>query len=188
MRVLFLALGGNRKRAALAESRAMAERGDRVVVLISGRRAWAKESFAPGIEVVALDGFRRHWPLAAEHLVVFRGPRFLLRRIAGYGTERADRALSAYDRVFANRAHRFLISSVYGRLWRDGAHRQIDAFLRRYGMFDAVVVADTRSVPSGLRVAEQAQARTGTPPRVAFRVEPLLATAAAGPASPEEAT
>src|SRR6266511_1931930 len=106
MRVLFLALGGNRRLAAIEDSRAIAEAGGSAVVLVSGMARWENEVFAPGIKVASLSNYRKHWPLIAEHLVLFRGPRFLLRRVAGFGTERADRVVSAYDRGFANRVHR----------------------------------------------------------------------------------
>jgi hypothetical protein len=188
MRVLFLALGGNRRLAAIEESRAVAEAGGNPVVLVSGMARWEDETFAPGVDVVPLSNYRKHWPLAAEHLVLFRGPRFLLRRVAGFGTARADRVVSAYDRGFANRVHRRAFRPVYVRLWHDGIHRQLDAFLVECGLFDAIVVADARSFPAAQRVVEQMEAATGARPRIAFRVDQLLAPATpANRASAEEA-
>jgi hypothetical protein len=184
MRVLFLALGGNRRLAATEESRAVAEAGGSAVVLVSGMARWENETFAPGVEVASLSNYRKHWPLAAEHLVLFRGPRFILRRVAGFGTERADRVVSAYDRGFANRVHRRAFRPMYVRLWRDGLHRQLDAFLGQSGRFDAVVVTDALSFPAAQRAVQQIETAAGAAPRVAFRVDQLLAPVTAG----EEAT
>jgi hypothetical protein len=166
-RVLFLALGGNRRPAVTAESRIVAAAGGRPTVLVSGPVRWADERFAPGVEVVPLSRYRRHWPLAIEHLVLYRGPAFLLRRIAG------SAAVSIYNRTIANRVRRWLVRPVYSRLWPDGSHRQLDTFLAGCGPFDAVVVSDARSFPAARRAVDHLTATTGTPPRVAFRVDAL---------------
>jgi hypothetical protein len=55
MRVVFLALGANRRLAVTAESRLLVEAGGQAVVLVQNPRSWAKETFAPGVEVVALE-------------------------------------------------------------------------------------------------------------------------------------
>jgi hypothetical protein len=167
MRVLFLALGGNRRAAVIAESRAIVATGGRPTVLVAAPGPWAGETFAPGVEVVPLARYPRHWPLAIEHLLLFRGPRFLLRRLAGPG------AVSLYNRLIAERVRRWLVRPVYGRLWPDGIHRQIDAFLAGCGRFDAVVVSDARSFPAARRAVHHLTATAGTPPRVAFRIEQL---------------
>jgi hypothetical protein len=162
MRVLFLALGGNRRRAVTAESRAVAAAGGRPTVLVAGLARWADDRFAPGVEVVPLSRYRRHWPLAVEHMLLYRGPRTLLRR----------RALSVYKRLIADRVRRRLIRPVYRRLWPDGVHHQLDAFLAGCGPFDAVVVSDARSFPAARRVVERLAA-TGTAPRIAFGTDAL---------------
>ena len=171
MRVLFLALGGNRRPAVIAESRAVAAAGGRPTVLVAGLGRWVDERFSPAVEVVPLTRYPRHWPLAIEHLLLYRGPRSVLRRIAGPA---ADRALSGYNRVIAGRVHRWLFRPIYGRLWPDGIHRQLDRFLAGGGRFDAVVVCDARSFPAARRAVDRLAA-TGQPPRVAFRVEQLPA-------------
>jgi hypothetical protein len=167
MRVLFLALGGNRRPAVTAETRAVAAAGGKPTVLVAGLARWADETFARGVDVVPLTRYRRHWPLAVEHLVLYRGPGFLLRRIAG------STAVSVYNRAIAGRVRRWLFRPVYGRLWPDGLHRQLDAFLAGCGPFDAVVVSDARSFPAARRAVDRLTATTGTAPRVAFRVEAL---------------
>jgi hypothetical protein len=175
MRVLFLALGGSRRLAVTQDSRAVAESGGSAVVLVSGRARWADETFAPGVDVRSLTDFHRHWPLAAESVVLFKGPRFLLRRLPGFGTQRADRAVAAYERRFANRVHRRAFRPMYRRLWPDGVHRQLDAFIRQCGPVDAIVVTDVLSFTAGQRIVERMAAATGSPPKVAFRIDQLLA-------------
>jgi hypothetical protein len=167
MRVLFLALGGNRRPAVTTESGAVAAAGDRPTVLVAGSARWTGEKFAGGVEVVPLSRYRRHWPLAIEHLLLYRAPQFVLRRIAGSG------AVSLYNRLIADRLRRWLIRPVYGRLWPDGIHRQLDAFLAECGPFDAVVVSDARSFPAARRAVDHLTATTGTAPRVAFRADAL---------------
>ena len=167
MRVLFLALGSNRRTAVIAESRAVVAAGGRPTVLVAQLCRWADEPFAPGVEVVPLTRYRRHWPLAIEHLLLFRGPRFVVRRLAGSG------AVSVYNRVIADPVRRWLFRPGYGRVWPDGIHRQFDTFLAEYGWCDAIVVADARSFPAARRVVERLAA-AGRAPRVAFRFEQLL--------------
>ena len=164
MRVLFLALGGNRRLAVTAESRAIAAVGDRPTVLVAGLARWADEAFAPDVEVVPLSRYPRHWPLAAEHLLLYRWRRSLLRR---------PRAISLYTRLIANPVRRWLIRPLYRRLWPEGIHRQLDAFLAGCEQFDAVVVTDARSFPAARRVVDRLTAAHGTPPRVAFRTDAL---------------
>jgi hypothetical protein len=165
MRVLFLALGGNRRPAVTTDSRAVATAGGRATVLVSGLGRWTDERFASGVDVVPLARYPRHWPLALEHLLLYRVPGLLLRRLGGAG------AVSLYNRLIAERVRRWLIRPVYSRLWPDGTHRQLDTFLAGCGPFDTVVVSDARSFPAAQRAVESLTASTGRTPRVAFRVE-----------------
>jgi hypothetical protein len=113
--------------------------------------------------------------MAAEQLVLFRGPTSLLRRVGG---RRGGRLASAYERRIADRLHRRGFLPLYRRLWRDSAERPLEAFRRQQGSFDAIVVTDPQSFPVALRLV-------GPPgrdpvPRVAFRVDQLLAPADPG--------
>jgi hypothetical protein len=54
MRVLFVAVGGNRKIAVTEESRRLAEAGGHAVVLVERADAWPVNGFAPRVEVAAL--------------------------------------------------------------------------------------------------------------------------------------
>jgi hypothetical protein len=77
MRVLFLALGANRRVAVTEESRELAEAGGRPIVLVDRPAAWAADRFAPGVEIVSLAVLvRGRWPAFVEKVV-------LLRRVAG---------------------------------------------------------------------------------------------------------
>jgi hypothetical protein len=168
MRVLFLALGGDRRHAVTAESGAVAAAGGRPIVLVARLVRWEQETFAPGVEVVPLARYPRHWPLAIEHLLLYRAPRFLLHRLTGPG------AASLYNRLIADRVHRWMVRPVYVRLWPDGVHRPLDAFLAGCGPVDEIVVSDAQSFPAARRAVDHLTATAGTPPRVAFRVERLL--------------
>jgi hypothetical protein len=176
MRVLFLALGANRRLAVTGESRRLAEAGERPVVLIDDPRSWIAETFAPGVTVVSLreqsDG---HWPVAAEQLVLFSGPESLLHLVGG---RRGGRLAAAYRRRIADRLHHRGFLPLYRRFWRDSADRPLAAFRRRQGRFDAIVVTDPQSFPVAQRLvglSDRADA-----PRVAFRIDQLLAPADQG--------
>jgi len=175
MRVLFLALGANRRLAVTQESARLAEAGDRPVVLVDDRNTWAAETFAPGVTVLSLrEQAGGHWPTAAEQLVLFRGPTFLLRRLG----RRGGRLAGAYQRRIADRLHHRAFLPLYRRLWPDGADRPLDAFRRRQGRFDAILVTDPQSIPAARRLVGPA----GRPdaPRVAFRIDQLLVPADPG--------
>ena len=175
MRVLFIALGANRRAAVVADSRQLAEAAGQPVVLVSQPGPWEDETFAPGVAVVPLSALAgRHWPMRAEQLLLFRGPSFVLRRVAGRGTARADRVVAAYRRRFANRVHRRVFLPAYGRVWRRGEDRELATFLRERGPFEAIVVADAHSFPMAQRVLARLG---GAAPRVAFRIDQLLSPA-----------
>ncbi len=170
MRVLFLALGANRRLAVVEESRALAEAGERPVVLVDDASAWAGEEFAPGVRVVALAGMvGEHWPLAAERLLLHRAPSFLLRRAGG---RRGGRWVAAYERRVGRRLQRRVFLPLYGRLWRDAGDRPLAAFRRRSGAFDAIVVTDPLSFPVAQRLVAG-----GHPPRIVFRIDQLTSSA-----------
>jgi hypothetical protein len=177
MRVLFLALGASRHVAVIEESRRLAEAGGHPVVLVDRPKQWADQPPPPGVEFEALVTIGAdHWPTAAERMLLFRGPRFVLRRLAGRGTARADRVVSAYQRRIADPVHRRAFLPLYRRVWHGKRERPLDMLMRRHGRFDAVIVADARSFPAAQRVVERLAGSTGAP-RVAFRVDQLLTPA-----------
>jgi hypothetical protein len=176
MRVLFLALGAGRRLAVTEESRRLAEAGERPVVLVDDRRGWAAETFAPGVTVLSLrEQSAGHWPETTEQLVLFRVPKALIRRVGG---RRGGKLASAYQRRIAERLHRRAFLPLYRRLWRDAADRPLEAFRRRQGRFDAIVVTDPQSLPVAQRLV--GPAGRADAPRVAFRIDQLLSPAAPG--------
>ena len=175
MDVLFIALGANRRAAVVEDSRRLVAAGGRPVVLVSQPGPWEDETFTPGVGVVPLSTLGGpHWPMRAEQLVLFRGPSFVLRRLAGRGTKRADRVVAAYRRRFANRVHRRIFLPAYGRVWRGNEDRELATFLRVRGPFEAIVVADAHSFPMAQRVLARLG---GAAPKVAFRIDQLLSPA-----------
>lgn len=165
MRVLFLALGANRRLAVTEESRTLAETGGRAVVLVDKAETWSDAEFAAGVEVVALSGLGgQHWPLAAERLVLHRAPGSLLRRVGG---RRGKRLASAYERRIGRPLHRRVFVPLYGRLWRDAADRPLTEFRRRWGRFDTLVVTDPQSFPVAQRLTGDERHK----PRIAFRID-----------------
>jgi hypothetical protein len=73
MRVLFLALGANRRAAVTEESRELAAAGGHPVVLVDRPSAWAADRFAPGVEIVSLPVLvRGHWPAFVEKVPLLR--------------------------------------------------------------------------------------------------------------------
>jgi hypothetical protein len=152
------------------ESRQVSEGGGTAVVLASEPSMWSKETFAPGVRLIALSNLAGHWPISTEQLVLFRGPRFVLRRVLGKGTPRADRFVRAYERRIARPIHRRVFQPAYGRLWRRRVNQPLDAFWQKNrNRFDAIVVTDAMSFPA----AEHLLAQGGTPTMV-FRLDQLL--------------
>ncbi|GAA3336032.1 hypothetical protein GCM10020358_06660 [Amorphoplanes nipponensis] len=174
MRVLFLALGANRRLAVTEETRTLVQAGERPVVLVDRAESWAGDEFAAGVELVELAGLGRdHWPLTAERLVLHRAPKALLRRAGG---RRGKRLVSAYDRRIGRPLHKRVFLPLYGRLWRDAADRPLAEFNRRWGRFDTLVVTDPQSFPAAQRLAAAGRHR----PRIAFRIDQVTSSGRQG--------
>jgi hypothetical protein len=118
--VLFLALGGSRRKETIAESARVVAAGGRAVILVDRvGSGWRPDLLAPGVEVVEVAGLlRRHAPWRAQEAVLFGAPRALL-RAAGRGRLRrfAERAGAAYERRLAWRVHRRVFLPAYERIW-----------------------------------------------------------------------
>ncbi|WP_328462423.1 hypothetical protein OHA21_35190 [Actinoplanes sp. NBC_00393] len=169
MQVLFLALGANRRRAVIEESRRVVEHGGRAVVLVTSRSAWSAETFAPGVRVLALPSPDTHWPLRAEQVVLFRGPRFVLARAARVLKRSPKRWIGAYEKRVANRMHRKVFLPVYRKAWPDQQKRALAAQVRAGGPYDAFVVTDPISFPVARELIGSE--------RVAFRIDQLVTPA-----------
>jgi hypothetical protein len=173
MRVLFVALGGNRKRAVTDESADVIASGGSAVVLVDDAAPWASVSFADGVEVVqAARIAAAHWPRRVESLVLYRGPQFVMHRAAGRGTPRARRLVKAYQRRVADRVHRRLFLPLYAKVFGGRSERAVEQRLARLGPFDLLVVADVVSLPDVHRLLK-AGLRVGGKPRVAFTIDEI---------------
>jgi hypothetical protein len=121
--VLFLALGGNRRREITDGSAVVLAGGGQVTVAVDEPAAW--QNFDARVRVVALASLEsRGLALRVERLLLFRVPARLL-RLAQHGPLRsfAARAAGAYDRRFARRVHRRVVLPLYRRLRGD---RRVD--------------------------------------------------------------
>jgi hypothetical protein len=84
MRVLFLALGANRRVAVTTESRELAEAGGQAVVLVDRPTPWAADRFAPGVEIVSMAALARgRWPALVDKVVLLRRVARRLQRLRG---------------------------------------------------------------------------------------------------------
>lgn len=148
MNVLFLALGASRKRAVVEECAQVVADGGTATVVVESLRPWQKAGFAPGVTLVDSAVLQRaRLPMRVEHLVVYRAPRAVLRRVAGAG------AAKAYEKKVADRFHRRVFMPAYRRM-RGGVRGQLVAahIARSPRPFDWMIVADSLSMPDAVQV------------------------------------
>lgn len=170
MRVLFLALGGSRKRAAVEESAQVVADGGQAVVLIDKAAGWRQVTFDPAVEVVDLAGLEnRRLPLRIEQFLLFKAPRRGLRAV-GRGPLRglAGRAAGAYESRIADRVHRRVVLPAYRSRW--GGVPLLRRQVLRDTVFDLMVVTDPVSMPYAARLLAGYDA-AGDPPRLAFGLD-----------------
>jgi hypothetical protein len=163
MHVLFLSVGGTRRRAVVEESAQVRADGGTATVLVDRAAPWARETFADGVRVVELTALEARRPAArVERAVLDAAPRRVLRAV-GRGPLRgfARRAEKAYEKRVAARAHRAL-----RRVRGDVRPKLVDALVRGGKPVDVVVVTDPLAMPYAARLV------TGAPeastPRVCF--------------------
>lgn len=169
--VLFMALGGTRRRAVEKEAVSIAERGGEVTILIATPWAWPVRNFPAGTRVVALKQLERGlWQL--EALLFSAGPGFLYRKIYHGKLRRffpkgafqrfmlrVTRGLSQWEatRIYNRRFKTVGYSS--GRLPQAGPNwRPLDG-----RSFDLLVVADALSMPAAVDFLAHASERGGKP-------------------------
>ncbi|WP_405425501.1 hypothetical protein [Micromonospora sp. NBC_00617] len=175
-RVLFLAVGGARKRAVLEESAEVVAGGGSATVLISDAAAWRRERFPAGVRVVSLaDLDRRRLPVRVEQNLLFRAPRFAF-RMAGRGRLAAfsKRAGKAYERRIADRVHRRIFLPAYGRLQRGGQFPLLARHVLRAAPPELMVITDPASIPLGAQIARDAAEYGSAAPRVCFGLDYLV--------------
>lgn len=172
MKVLFLALGASRRRAAVEESAHVVAEGGTALVLVEDAKAWRRDTFAPGVEVVQLTELeQRHGVRRLEQLFLYKGPRFVLFRVVGRRRLRpwARRASAAYERRIANRVHRKVFAPAYDRF--GGGPEARVRLMRRFVAaqdVDLVVVTDPLSMPTAVALFGD---RPDAGPRLAFSID-----------------
>jgi hypothetical protein len=169
--VLFLALGGSRWRAVVEEcGQVIADRGTATVVFDStaSRQRAALPDGVTLIDVVKIE--RTRGPMRVEHLLVYRGPRFVLRRVL---RSRAEPVLRAYRKV-ADRFHRRIFLPVYRPFQVESRAGVIAREISRHPPYDWIIVADSRSMPVAVRLLDALGGRTG----VAYSIDHVPAAAA----------
>ncbi|MER7416115.1 hypothetical protein ABT346_04900 [Micromonospora peucetia] len=177
-RVLFLAVGGARKRAVLEESAEVVAGGGSATVLISEAAAWRRERFPAGVRVVSLSELDRHrLPVRIEQNVLYRAPRFAFRmvgrgRLSAFG----KRAGRAYENRIADRVHRRIFLPAYGRLQREGQFPLLVRHVLRAATPQLVVITDPASIPLGATLVSESATYTDTPPQICFGLDYLTPT------------
>jgi hypothetical protein len=158
MNVLFLALGASRKRAVVEESTQVVADGGTASIMVSARKPWRRSPLLEDVEVIdSAAVWRGHRPMAIEHLLLYRGPRFVLYRILARGPiRRPVRKLArGYERRIADRIHRRLFLPLYLRFYRGVREDLIARKIRDSGPFDWIIVADPSSMPEAQWLLER---------------------------------
>jgi hypothetical protein len=156
--VLFLALGAGRRRAVVEESAKVVADGGTATVVIATAHRWTAE-IAPGVTVLDSSVLHRaQLPWRIERLVVYRGPRFVLKRALG---RRGKAAARAYEKKVADRFHRRVFLPLHKRLRRDVRGQLIAQHIARSPRpYEWIVVTDSRSMPDAVEVLNNLRADT----------------------------
>ncbi|MFC4145030.1 hypothetical protein ACFO0M_02065 [Micromonospora mangrovi] len=163
MHVLFLSVGGTRRRAVVEESAQVVADGGTATVVVDRVAPWSRETFADGVRVIDLAGLEQRQRAArVEQAVLFKAPRKVLRTV-GRGPLRrfAKRAEKSYEKRIAARAHRAFV-----RLRGDLRPKLVDGLLRRGNPVDVLVVTDPVAMPYAARLLTGG--RPAAQPRVCF--------------------
>ncbi|SCL23837.1 hypothetical protein GA0070624_2808 [Micromonospora rhizosphaerae] len=153
MHVLFLSVGGTRRRAVVEESAQVVADGGAATVVVDRAAQWSRETFAAGVTLVELARLEQRQPaLRVEQAVLFKAPRKVLRTV-GRGPLRrfAHRAEKSYERRIASRAHRAFL-----RMRGDVRPKLVDALVRRGASVDVMVVTDPLAMPYAARLVSGA--------------------------------
>ncbi|NJP32629.1 hypothetical protein [Micromonospora thermarum] len=184
MQVLFLALGGTRRRAVTEESARAVADGASAVVLVEQRKTWHRDEFDPGVEVVELARLEAlHPPRRVEKVLLYRGPGAVF-KVVGRGPLRpfVARAKKAYERRIAAPAHRALILPRQRKAWGDVRQRLIHRHvLAGRAPFDLVVVSDPDSMPTAARLVAGFAAGGLPEPQIAYSYDNAGFDPAVGP-------
>lgn len=177
--VLFLALGGNRRRAAEDEAKAIIARGGSATIALRGSSGWRKANL-DGIRVIDVRELElRHAWMPATQLILRRLPRRAF-RLVGRGPlrQRSAQGLKVYQRRIADPLHLRVFLPMLQRR-RDAS---AETFIRRQlgnAKVDLLVVNDAASMP--VAVALLRQWRADAVPEVAYGIDHFAPAAPAPP-------
>ena len=159
MNVLFLALGAGRRRAVTEESAKVVADGGTATVLVAAAKQWKPGDFAPGVTVIDSSVLHRdQLPWRIERLVVYRGPRFVLKRAFG---RRGKAAVRAYEKKVADRFHRRVFLPVQKKLGGPSRSRLIAQHIKRSARpYEWIVITDSRSMPEAAEALDTLGAGT----------------------------
>ena len=151
MHVLFLSVGGTRRRAVVEESAQVLADGGTATVVVDRAAPWSKETFATGVTVVELAGLEQRRPaLRFEQAVLYKAPRKVLRTV-GRGPLRrfAKRAEKAYERRIASRASKEVTRLARRRTGAMAVAAWIADWARRLRGLPETLTTGTRSSSPG---------------------------------------
>jgi hypothetical protein len=171
-RVVFLALGATRRRAAADEAGRVVARGGTATVVVADSAAWRNESLADGVRLIDLKDLElRHAWMPVEQAVLVRLPHRTA-RLVGRGPLRgwSERALRAYRRRVADPLHHRAFMPL---LRRRRTALPANLIRRRLGdtTVDLLVVNDPASMPTAVALLHTYDRNTS--PRVAYGIDDL---------------
>lgn len=168
MRVLFLAFGAYRKKAVVEECEQVLADGGTATVLVDSMGPWRRAGLPDGVTVVDTAALQRErLAMRIEYLVVYRGPRFVLRRVA---RRRAKRAMAVHQKV-ADKLHGRVFLPAYRRLSAEPRGRLVARRLGRSGeRYDWIIVADSPSMPDAVELLD---ALGDAAPGIAYSIDHL---------------
>jgi hypothetical protein len=144
--VVFLAVGGDRRRGVIEAAGQVVAAGGRATVIVGASALW--DEVDPRVRVVALDPVEgRRVPMRVERGLLHVAPGALLRGVGRLaGRSRAERLGSAYRRRFAERVERRVtrpaLRSIFGDIRPELVRQEVAA--QAPGL---VVIADAASLP-----------------------------------------
>jgi hypothetical protein len=173
--VLFLALGGTRRRAALDETTRVIDRGGEATLVVTDAAQWRNFRLSPAVRVVQLRELELgHGWMPFEQLALVRFPRFIF-RIVGLGPVKrwSERAAGAYQRRIADPLHQ----RAFLPLLRRGPGAAAASLIRaRVGgqPVDLLVANDPASLPTAVALLQTYD--RGDSPRVAYSIDDAVST------------
>jgi hypothetical protein len=168
--VVFLALGGTRRRAAVDETGRVVAGGGTATLVITDAAGWRNFSLATGVRVVELRRLElAHAWMPVEQLVLVRFPRFTF-RIVGSGPMKrwSERVARAYQRRIADPLHQRAFLPL---LRRGPGALAANLIRRRLGdrTVDLLVANDPASMPTAVALLRTYD--RGGSPRVAYSID-----------------